>query len=193
MKHVLKFVAFSGLATLITACGGSDPAAPSFQGLLSASDAMTSAYSSASVRATDLPASGSADYHGYVTGDLTESVPGDTGSVMGTLAMTASFGASDTGTLSGSVTNVMHSTDGTMSGTLNVDGAFNASLGLQADVTGTLDDAYDVDLAMDGDFVGGAADTVPDAALGTVDGFLTPTDTGPSLFFENGAFVAEAQ
>lgn len=126
-----------------------------------------------------IPTTGSADYTGFIYGELANTSDDITDSVIGSLTLEVGFnagGASFGGTASGFVDEDDNDLTGSLtvsSGTLNRDGnpANDATVGIA--LSGTLTDTADRDLtfgsvALEGDFLGSAYNAIGGAALGRV-------------------------
>lgn len=134
--------------------------------------------------ALNLPVSGSATYDGYIAGRVSGGAL-DGNAMVGTLSLTTEFAGTASGAISGSATGFLDQNDTSYTGSLAVTGrtAPTAGYQLSADMAGTLGStagSFDVDVLMDGDFVG----TIPDAVAGVADG-----DVAGGLF--TGAFAAD--
>ena len=201
MNNAFKLAAAVGLATLVSGCGGSSTGeeTSSYVSLSTSALAMADPYVDSDgnlkdgvVARTDVPVVGSANYAGYIGGELTPAGGGDAAGIVGELALNANFG---TGVVTGSATNFQHETDGAYTGTLTADGTSAISFGgtnldedtLGATLSGTLSNGgtnYATDIALDGVFIGGVGAAAPDAVAGYADGTV-----GTAILL--GAFVAE--
>lgn len=166
-----KLAAICALSlTALTGCGSSSTptaAAPTFADLDLAASTMQAKYTDANGDLTvpraselDINAAPNATYTGYVSGDDA----GDT--LVGNLTVNADFGA---GTATNTATGFIHETDGDYAGILTGGGTIlaNAPAGvpqISTSLTGDLTDGggviYNMDIALDGDFVADGGDPV---------------------------------
>ena len=142
-----------------------------------------------------IPLSGSADYAGFIFGELSNSSDDVTDSVIGSLTLEASFTAGGA-TFGGQAADFVDSDDAELAGSLTVSGGALNRSGNSADdptvtgitVAGILTDDADRDLnfglTLEGDFLGSAYNAIGGEALGgvTVDGIDQDFD---------GGFIAE--
>ncbi len=184
MKYGMKYLALAGSVALLAGCGGGgeDSAVNTFLEMDAEARAAAAGYIDPDTggllvsERTNLPQSGSADYSGYVKGEV------DNAALVGELSLAVDFGVGDTGPISGSATNFQHETEGAYSGSLAlnngviVPGASGSdSDGVAGDLMGTLSNggnSYDTEIALEGGFLGGSGTDTPNAmaggAIGTV-------------------------
>lgn len=196
MNSKVTFIALAAAAATLSACGGSGTTvntAPTYAELVARADTaaagiidlQTGQLDPAVTERTTLPASGSADYTGYIGGDT------QGGLLIGELSMTATFTGGDGGTVTGSATNFQHETNGAYTGTLALTNGTILAGGtasdpdtLQADLTGTLTNngtPQVVDVLLDGSFVGGTGTDVPTSVAGSGIGTIGADNFDPSF------------
>lgn len=143
---------------------------------------------------SSIPTTGSADYTGFVYGELSNENDDITDSVIGSLTLEVGFNAGGA-SFAGTANDFVDESDNDLTGSLIISGGSLNRAGNPADdatvgigLAGTLTDDADNDLvfgfALEGDFLGGAYNAIGGAALGrvTVDGVNQDFD---------GGFIAE--
>jgi hypothetical protein len=196
MKHGLHLLALAGSVALLAGCGGggSDSTVNTFLDLDAEAraaaegyiDPDTGALASGVSERTNLPQSGSADYNGYVKGDL------EGEGLVGELALKVDFSLGDNGTITGTADNFQHETEGAYAGTLDLEnGLILPGLtgsdpdGIAGDLNGTLSNGgtnHATSIALEGGFLGGSGTDTPDAMAGGAVG-----NVGAGLF--DGIFI----
>jgi len=195
MTHSKKIVTCLLVSVALAGCSSNDDVVTgnytSFAEIDADATAMQSKYTDANgdllagvVRASpsDIPASGTATYNGFVGGDVAGS------DLVGELTVEADIGAS---TLTSTATGFFHETDGAYSGTLSGNGILTTTspMGVpqvSTSLDGTLSNGgtdYTTAIALEGDLVSDGTDPAG-AMAGVADGFV-----GSDFF--TGVFVAE--
>ncbi|KEO56510.1 hypothetical protein [Thioclava pacifica] len=196
MKTQVKYLVLAGAAAALAGCGGSGgttlTTAPTYAQLLDRATTMaddTGVIDSNTgeligTERTVVPTSGTADYKGYVGGEV------DGGGFIGELTLTADF--SGGGSVSGSATNFQHETNGAYTGALAMPSTgISANLAGDQEFAGTLSGDLTNDgtvnatnIALTGYFFGGTDDalTQPTTAAGYADGTVGGTLLNDGIF-----------
>lgn len=207
MKKQVKYLVLVGAAAALAGCGGSGGATlttgPNYADLVTRADAAAVGIVDldsgvVTSPSTAVPDSGTADYKGYVQGDL------GGGELIGELSLTADFANAE---ITGTATNFQHSDRGAYAGVLYMDDTHGGVAGTIEDrdpaittdaivasgiLAGTLTNGgvdYAASISLDGNFVGGDSDTDPSAIAGIATGKVGAEDLGANT----GGFIVLKQ
>lgn len=202
MKKQVKYLVLAGAAAALAGCGGSGGATlttgPNYADLVTRADAAAVGIVDldsgvVTSPSTAVPDSGTADYKGYVQGDL------GGGELIGELSLTADFANAE---ITGTATNFQHSDRGAYVGVLYMDdthgvagtivdpsSATTDAIEASGTLAGTLTNGgvdYSTSIFLDGNFVGGDSVTDPSAIAGIATGTVGAEDLGANT----GGFIA---
>ena len=201
MTHHLKSIAIVGVCAALAGCSSNSTGLGGLTSVTEVNDAAdtmaaansfdmdTGLFSVATRTDAEDVTANNASYEGFIAGDL-----GGGEEIAGELAMTVDFtGGTD---VSGTADNFYHNLDGAYTGTLTMAGGAvdpGALVGdpslLQGTLSGTLSNGgtdYATNIALDGEFTGGAGAATPTAVGGFADG-----NVGGDILI--GSFIAELQ
>lgn len=191
MTLIAKTLASAGFVAALAACESGSNEVVDFATLSMNADTLQSKYTDGNGNLlagqsrsapADIPASGTANYAGYVAGDV------DGSSLVGELTIEAAFA---TNTISSTATNFIHETDGDYTGDLTGSGPLTRTPPagvpqVSTTLDGTLSNAgtdYATTIALEGDLTANGSDPVGTVA-GVADGLV-----GADFF--SGVFAAE--